>query len=107
MPGGVRGHGTTEICFYANLGLGDFSTSEIELRGSSPHPPRLYRASLSFSRSSSTQALTRLSVYTEAELLLCKFDGEEFLAEMSMFGPPKVRENSRQALFIIVVDIFD
>lgn len=36
------------------------------------------------------QMLGRLSVYTEAELLLPRFDEEEFLTEMFVGGPPKV-----------------
>ncbi|CAM9707718.1 unnamed protein product [Pylaiella littoralis] len=35
------------------------------------------------------RALARLSVYTEAEVLLPRFDPEEFLTEMFVAGPPK------------------
>ena len=36
------------------------------------------------------KAVIRLSVYTNAEVLLPRFDEEEFLTEMFVAGPPKV-----------------
>ena len=48
------------------------------------------------------QAVSRLSVYTDAELLLPRFDEEEFLTEMFVGGPPKV--STSLIITVVVLD---
>lgn len=49
------------------------------------------------------KALARLSVYTEPEVLLPRFDQEEFLTEMFVAGPPKVCIKSNQIKLYICI----